>query len=168
MAAVTRHLNIFACCAALAATACSGPGGADGAGAAPERPAGAPAELIAPLALEYTVVGTPVVGQPVGVSVGVTAAQSEQPIVLRYRSAEPGSMTFPESQAASATLAPQADGNTRRQQFSLIPQREGRIFVIVSATVETSEGAAIKSMSIPIEVARAAGAAPAADEGEQS
>lgn len=113
-------------------------------------------ELIAPMSLSYSVVGSPVVGQPVGINVEVTSSLVDAPIVLTYRSAEVGSLSFPETQATTTTLAPLGGSQTRRQQFSVIPEREGRIFVVVAAEIETSAGEVIRSISVPIQVARAA------------
>jgi hypothetical protein len=50
------------------------------------------------------------------------------------------------------------------QQLSVIPQREGRVYVNVSAEIPTVDGLNIRSMSIPIQV----GSAPEqpADNGE--
>ena len=112
-------------------------------------------KLSAPIVLAYTVTGTPVVGKPVSISVDVTSPMTD-PITLHYRMSELGSMTFPESQAATVSLAPLADTDRRRQQFTVVPQREGRIYVVVSAEVETESGTMMKSMSIPIQVGRSA------------
>ena len=73
-------------------------------------------------------------------------------------------MTFPESQAASTALVPRAGAELRRQQLTLVPQREGRLFMVVSAEVETDTGTMMKSMSIPIQVGRGGTAASSAGE----
>ena len=121
------------------------------------------AKLSAPITLDYSITGNPVVGQPVAVNVEVTSSLTDRTITLHYRMNEVGSMTFPESQATSTALVPRADAELRSQQLTLVPQREGRLFMVVSAEVETDTGTMMKSMSIPIQVGRA-GAASAAGE----
>jgi hypothetical protein len=41
------------------------------------------------------------------------------------------------------------------QQVAVVPQREGRLYINVSAEVETAGGTIIKSMAIPIQVGNA-------------
>lgn len=112
-------------------------------------------KLTAPVDIDYSIMGNPIVGQPVGVNVRVSTPLDDRPIILNYRVSEVGSMTFPESQAASSELLPLATSELRSQQVTVIPQREGRLFLVVSAEVETDTGTVMKSMSIPIQVGRA-------------
>ena len=114
-------------------------------------------KLTAPIVLEYSVTGTPVVGQPVAVEVSVTTPLVDQPVQLSYRMVEAGSMTFPDSQPDRLTLA--AAGNTERrsQPLTLTPQREGRLFLSVSAEIDSDIGAVMRSLSIPIQVGRGSG-----------
>ena len=114
-----------------------------------------PGKLSAPISLDYSITGNPVVGQPVAVNVEVSSPLSDRAITLHYRMNEVGSMTFPESQAESMALAPLASSELRSQQLTLVPQREGRLFIVVSAEIETDSGTMMKSMSIPIQVGRA-------------
>ena len=121
-----------------------------------------PGKLSAPISFDYSIAGNPVVGQAVAVNVEVSTPLQDRPITLHYRMNEAGSMTFPESQVASAVLAPLANTEVRRRQLTVVPQREGRLFLVVSAEIETDDGTMMKSMSIPIQVGRAP-AAPAAN-----
>ena len=135
-------------------------------GAAPSPPTD---ELGVPIELDYSIIGNPVVGQPVGIDVLVSSAQGDRVITLHYRVDEVGSITFPESQAASAELMPSADGERRSQPVTVIPQREGRVFLVVSAEIETDDGDLAKSIAIPIQVARAPAAPEVeADEGNNA
>lgn len=137
---------------------------APSAGAAPATPPlPSPGKLSAPITLDYSITGNPVVGQPVAVIVDVSSPLTDRTITLHYRMNEVGSMTFPESQAASTALVPRAGAELRSQQFTLVPQREGRLFMVVSAEVETDTGTMMKSISIPIQVGRGAAAPPAGD-----
>ena len=137
---------------------------APSAGAAPAKPPlPSPGKLSAPITLDYSITGNPVVGQPVAVNVDVSSPLTDRTITLHYRMNEVGSMTFPESQAASTALVPRSGAELRSQQLTLVPQREGRLFMVVSAEVETDTGTMMKSISIPIQVGRAAAAPPAGE-----
>ena len=132
----------------------------DAAGAATGKPVPVPRspdKLSAPITFDYSITGNPMVGQAVSVNVDVSSPLKDRPITLHYRMNEFGSMTFPESQAESAVLAPLANSELRSRQITLVPQREGRVYVVVSAEIETDIGPMMKSMSIPIQVGRAAG-----------
>ena len=126
-------------------------------------PPTSPGKLSAPISMDYDIMGNPVVGQPVGINVRVSSPLQDKAITLHYRINEVGSMTFPESQAATAELLPLADARLRSQQVTVIPQREGRVFVVVSAAIETDIGPVMKSMAIPIQVGRAAAGAAVDD-----
>ena len=112
-------------------------------------------KLTAPVDIDYTIMGNPIVGQPVAVNVRVSTPLDDRPILLNYRVSEVGSMSFPESQPASVELLPLATSDLRSQQVTVIPQREGRLFLVVSAAMQTDTGTVMKSMSIPIQVGRA-------------
>lgn len=121
-------------------------------------------KLTAPVDIDYEIMGNPIVGQPVAVNVRVSTPLDDRPIMLDYRVSEIGSMTFPESQAATIELLPLASSELRSQQVTVIPQREGRLFLVVSAQVQTDTGTVMKSMSIPIQVGRAPARAQGAED----
>lgn len=116
-------------------------------------PANGPAENV-PITLDYTLIGAPLVGESVAINVEISTPAADQAVRLTYRSAEEGDMSFPESQAAATTLPPLSNGTVRRHQFALIPQREGRIYVVISAELDAEHAATIKSISVPIQVGR--------------
>lgn len=109
----------------------------------------------APIQFRYAVNGSPVVGKPVSVSVTLTTPVEDRPIRLTYRAPEAGSLTFPESQATSIEVLPIGDAERRPLQVTVIPQRDGRVFLTVVASLETDVGAVMRSISIPLQVARA-------------
>lgn len=112
-------------------------------------------DATAALEIGYEIAGNPIVGQPVGVNIRLSALPDDRPVMLNYRVAEVGSMTFPEAQAASIELLPLPGSDQRTQQVTVIPQREGRLFLLVSAQVRSDVAAVMKSASIPIQVSRA-------------
>lgn len=132
--------------------AVSAPGAAKPSAAALATSPGKPG---APIRIDYTVMGTPVVGQPVNVNIELTTDLTDRPITMRYRVTETGSMTFPESQPSMMELLPVAGRRSRSQQVRVVPQREGRVFLVVSAEVQTADGALLKTISIPLRVGRA-------------
>src|SRR5690606_32530927 len=77
-------------------------------------------------------------------------------VTLNYRINDARTMSFPQTQAQRVALAAPGDMEPRRQQVTVIPQREGRLYLNVSAEIETPDGMLMKSMAIPIQV----GAAP--------
>lgn len=170
----TLRLTAAATLLALSLTACQDRQDADTGQAADDTPdvvadrkkpaplPASPGKLSAPISIDYSIMGNPVVGQPVGVNIQVSSPLNDRPITVRYRVHETGSMSFPESQAESTELLPLADAELRTQQVTVVPQREGRLYLVVSAEIETDSGAMMKSMSIPIQVGRAP-ATPAAD-----
>jgi len=117
-------------------------------GSSPEKPS-------APINFRYVVQGTPVVGQPVSIDVFVSSSVTDAPINLYYRVNDASSMSFPESQAKRTELAIGPDDKLRAQQITVIPQREGRLYLNVSAEIETATGTMLKTMSIPIQVGSA-------------
>lgn len=143
-----------------------------------DKPAAEPLEIMpdqpaAPMTIDYSVMGNPVVGQPVGVNIELTTSLTDRPITVSYRVNESGAATFPESQPPSMELLPVAGRETRTQQVRIVPQREGRIFLVVAAGIEADSGELIKTISIPIRVGRApeqpdAGGEPEDDSGDST
>lgn len=152
---------------ALVLTGCTGGGPEPGQDVATPAETGAPAlELsgdAAPMTLDYAITGVPFVDQPIGIRIEVSSPVVDRPINLHYRSAETGSLSFPESQAETAVLAPAGGAEIRTQEFVVTPLREGRIYLVVSAELETPDGAVLRSISIPIEASQNPAAPPVVD-----
>ena len=110
----------------------------------------------APVTIDYNIIGTPIVGQPVGIDVQVTSTLGPQPITLSYRVNDSTAMQLPEDQAPSVAMLTSGDAEPSVQQVRVVPMREGRLFLNVSATVETEGGRMSTVTAIPIQV----GAAP--------
>jgi hypothetical protein len=114
-----------------------------------------PGKPSAPISFRYEVQGTPIVGQPVAVNVFVTSSINDAPINVFYRVNDASSMLFPESQALTTKFVPEAEDQPRSMQITVIPQREGRLYLNVSAEIETADGTMLKTTSIPIQVGSA-------------
>lgn len=104
-----------------------------------------------PVRFAYRIIGTPVVGQPVTVDVQVTSNVGDRPVTLRYQTTDTTAMSFPESQAASLTVALD-DERPVAQQVTVIPLREGRLYLNVAAEIEIEGGSVSTVTAIPIEV----------------
>ena len=105
-----------------------------------------------PISLGYEVIGAPIVGEPVAVAVTVESDIIDRPMTLRYRAPEADSLTFPEGQAEEVNLPSFGDGGAQTRQITVLPQRDGRVFLTVSVSVETDTGAVVRSQSVPIDV----------------
>jgi hypothetical protein len=134
--------------------------------AAQAEPSASPGKPTAPVAIDYDVIGVPLVGHPVNVDIAVSSTQGEAPVKLRWQVLDTGSLSFPESQAREVSLrVDQRQAQTR--QVTIVPQREGRLYLNVTAEVETPDGAMLKTIAIPIQVGTAPGEPEAAGEVQQ-
>jgi len=106
----------------------------------------------APFRVSYDVVGTPIVGSPVTVNLRVASTLGSNPIRVTYRINDPSALAFHEAQPESVEVAPAANDDFVVQQVTIIPQREGRLYLNVAALVETSEGSRSSVVAIPIQV----------------
>ena len=113
-----------------------------------------PGKPSAPVQMRYEVLGNPVVGAPVAINVEIDAAETLGPVRVRYSIADSGALSFQPGQVVDLELTERRPDH-RAQQLAVIPQREGRLYVNVSAEVQTAGGAMIKSMAIPIQVGSA-------------
>ena len=114
-----------------------------------------PGKPSAPINFRYVVQGTPIVGQPLSIDVYVSSSMTDAPINLYYRVNDASSMMFPESQALRAEFKVAPGDEPRVQQITVIPQREGRLYLNVSAEIETARGTMLKTTSIPVQVGSA-------------
>jgi len=113
-----------------------------------------PGKPSAPVTISYDVLGTPRVGQPVAVEINLSSPTVDRPMRLSYSISDPDSLVLPEDQPKEISLSiPQGEGRASRQ-VTVVPQREGRVYLNVTAEVETEIGTMLKSMAIPLSVGR--------------
>ena len=96
------------------------------------------------------------VGQPVTVDLKVKSNVGDMPVTLSYSASDSTAMTFSESQQRMVSLAFVDDERTTGQQVTVVPTREGRLFLNVTAHVQTDTGSLQTVTAVPIQV----GAAP--------
>jgi len=109
-----------------------------------------------PVKVSYRIIGTPVVGLPVTIDLLVESYVEDVPITLNYGTNDSTAIAFPESQLQSVVVAFIDDERKSSQQVTVIPMREGRLFLNVAAQMQTETGSLQTVTAIPIQV----GAAP--------
>ena len=151
------HITIIAALAAgLAACGDAATDTAPQATTASPAPADVAAKPQSPVAIDYRIIGTPIVGQPLAIDIEVKSLLGPQQITVQYRINDSTAMELAESQPAQVSIAPMADDAPSVQQVSLVPLREGRLFLNVAASIEVEGGQVSSAMAIPVQV----GAAP--------
>lgn len=108
-----------------------------------------------PVRIDYRIIGTPVVGQPVTIDLTVKSNVGEEPVTLSFGSNDSTAMTFPESQQRMVSLAFVDDERIAGQQVTVIPAREGRLFLNVTAHLQTDTGSLQTVTAVPIQVGSA-------------
>lgn len=108
-----------------------------------------------PVKIDYRIIGTPMVGQPLAIDIAVISLVGEQPVSLRYRINDSTAMELTEAQPAEVAVLPNADGEPTVQQVRIVPLREGRLFLNVSASVAVEGGTISSAIAIPVQVGSA-------------
>lgn len=122
----------------------------------PAEPQRSPGKPSAPISIDYDIIGVPIVGHPVNIDLAVSSTQGEAPVKLTWRVLDTGSLSFPDSQLREVSVrVDQRRPETR--QVTVVPQREGRLYLNVTAEMETADGAILKTIAIPIQVGTAPG-----------
>lgn len=119
-----------------------------------------PGKPSAPISMRYEILGNPIVGQPVAINVEVRSTSGNHAVTVQYSINDSSALVFQAGQVERLQVTANAEKTGSMQQLAVIPQREGRLYVNVSAEIQTADGAMIKSMAIPIQV----GSAPAKPE----
>lgn len=112
----------------------------------PAASGASPGKPQAPISMRYEIMGNPIVGQPLLINVFVSSA--EGPVSVHYSLADRSALMFQDGQVERLEIADPSRDVAR--QVSVIPQREGRLYLNVAAEVQTPSGAMIRSMAIPI------------------
>ncbi len=112
-----------------------------------------PGKPSAPISMRYEILGNAVVGSPVAINVQISATGDQGPVEVHYSISDYSAMVFQQGQVERLQISGKVSENM--QQLAVVPQREGRLYVNVSAEVQTPGGAMIKSMAIPIQVGNA-------------
>ena len=119
--------------------------------ASADAPRPSPGKPSAPINIDYEIMGVPIVGIPLSINVKVSSGL-DQPITVNYRIIDTTSLMFTGAQARRVRLVPVGDEDFSTEQVTVIPQRQGRLYLNVSAEIETEIGMMAKVMAIPIQV----------------
>ncbi len=114
-------------------------------------PKTSPGKPSAPIHIDYEIMGTPVVGIPLSINVNISSSL-DQPIRVNYRINDTTSLMFSDAQSETVSLVPIGDEAYSVEQVTVIPQREGRLFLNISAEIDTDIGTMARVMAIPIQV----------------
>ena len=109
-----------------------------------------------PVTISYRIIGTPIVGQTVALDLQFSSALGTQPFRVSYRVNDPTAMRLPESQSLTVSVSPSDSEGRSAQQVTVIPLREGRLYLNVAAAFETESGSVSTVTAIPIQVGPAA------------
>ena len=109
-----------------------------------------------PVKIDYRVIGTPVVGQPLTIEFAVKSIVYDVPVTLTYSSQDSTAMTFSESQERRISLVFEGEERLAGQRVTVVPAREGRLFLNVMAQMQSDTGSLGTVIAVPIQV----GAAP--------
>ena len=113
-------------------------------------------EIQSPIEITYRVIGTPIIGSPVAVDLTFRSTLGDMSYTVTYRVNDPTAMQLPEGQSDSVTIAPTANNELVAQQVTVIPLREGRLYLNVAAVVETEGGSMQTVTAVPVQVGPAA------------
>ena len=102
--------------------------------------------------VDYRIVGTPVVGSPVSIDLEIDSTLGDEPIEIGYQVPDPSVLAMDEAQPRTLTRAPLAGERRIRERVTVIPQREGRLFINVRASRSDDDGSASTMISTPIHV----------------
>lgn len=110
-----------------------------------------------PFSISYKIIGTPVVGSPVTVQLRVTSALVTQQAEIGYSIPDDSSMVLHKAQPQSvvAEFAENEGRPNQRwldQRVTIVPMREGRIYLNVAASAQAADGRTTTMMAVPIQV----------------
>ena len=109
-------------------------------------------EVQSPVQITYRVIGTPIVGSPVALDLQFKSTLGSTPYKVTFRVNDPTAMQMPESQSASISISPSSRNESVARQVTVVPLREGRLYLNVAAVVETESGSMQTVIAIPIQV----------------
>jgi len=109
-------------------------------------------ELQSPVEITYRVIGTPIIGSPLALDLKFRSTLGDTPYQVTYRVNDATALQLPEGQSDTVSISPSAANEIIAQQVTVIPLREGRLYLNVAAVVETGEGSMQTVTAVPIQV----------------
>ncbi len=108
-----------------------------------------------PITVGYRIIGRPVVGRPVAIELRIASSLGSQPMKVEYRTNDTTAMRLAEEEPRVLTISPAAGDADSVLQVTVIPMRDGRLYLNVSVSVETENGSMSTVTAIPIQVGEA-------------
>lgn len=105
--------------------------------------------------VDYEIIGTPVVGSPVAIDLEITSTFGDEPVDLAFQIPDATALEMEAAQPRELRRTPSTDDRRIRERVTVIPLREGRLFVNVSASRAGDKGTLTSAISIPIHVGNA-------------
>ena len=102
--------------------------------------------------VNYRIVGTPIVGSPVSIDLEINSNLGDEAVEVGYQIPDPTSMFMDDTQPRTLTRTPLAGERAIRERVTVVPQREGRLFINIRATRAAGDGSNSTMISIPIHV----------------
>ena len=102
--------------------------------------------------MDYDIVGTPVVGSPVSIDLKINSPLGDEEVEVAYQIPDPSALIMDDTQPRTLRRAPLAGERQIRQRVTVVPQREGRLFINIRATRAAGDGSNSTMISIPIHV----------------
>ena len=159
-----KYSNLLLVCTAVVFSACGNDievpaeeaAGLDKPATASGKPSpqfdGTVTEVGSPFSISYKIIGTPVVGSPVAIELHVTSAIETQNAELSFSIPDDSSMIFHEAQPQVVAAEFAADEKWLDQRVTVVPMREGRIYLNVAVSVGAADGRTMTMMAVPIQV----------------
>ena len=104
------------------------------------------------ISIDYEILNTPKINETVLVNLSISSADRTEEIHLSYQITIEEDLKFNENQLRDIKLTPKMDGTDHNLQISLIPMRKGRVFFVISATINYEKKSVGKTLSIPLNV----------------
>ena len=104
------------------------------------------------ISIDYEILNTPKINETVLVNLSISSADRTEEIHLSYQITIEEDLKFNENQLRDIKLTPKMDGTNHNLQISLIPLRKGRVFFVISATINYEKKSVGKTLSIPLNV----------------
>ena len=106
----------------------------------------------APYRIDYKIIGTPIVGSQLTIDLNVVSTLGPQPVSIEYRINDTGAMMLADAQPSRVDLQPAANELEMAQQVTIVPLREGRHYLNVSASFISDGGTMSTITAIPVQV----------------
>ena len=104
------------------------------------------------ISIDYEILNTPKINETVLVNLLISSADKTEEIHLRYQITIEEDLKFNENQLRDIKLTPKMDGTDHNLQISMTPLRKGRVFFVISATINYKKKSVTKTLSIPLNV----------------